>query len=237
MTQGSGEFAMDENQEVERGAYQAEYLEGAMLAVAEFFDYAVNDYGAELDEIADLFEMSKVARALEAGLPWAAQGKSGFELFAALSAELGYENANLAVPRYRMDKTPEYWAGWVSAYAQWRLDVSYEQLFCAMPFEQIVTSYHPWHEASEERFAVEVERRLAVAPAETKLARLRRAAGLSQRELAWRSGVSLRSIQMYEQRNKDINKAQFCTVRSIAHVLKCPLESLFEPANRIAATA
>ena len=220
-----------------RPAYNGEYLEGAMCALAEFFDYAVNDYGAEPDEIADLFELSRVAKALEHGRPWATQGKSGFELFAELSCELGYADAKLCMPAYRMDKTPEYWAGWVCAFAQWRLDITYEQLFEALPFEQIVASYHPWHEASEERFAAEAAKRLAEARPQTKLAKLRKAAGLSQRELAYRSGVSLRSVQMYEQRKKDINKAQFSSVRALARALGCPIEALYDPVAALTSAA
>ena len=52
--------------------------------------------------------------------------------------------------------------------------------------------------------------------------------GISQAELAKRSGVSLRSIQMYEQRNKDINKASVDTIYSIAKVLGCTMEDLVE---------
>ena len=50
----------------------------------------------------------------------------------------------------------------------------------------------------------------------------------TQAELARRSNVSLRSIQMYEQRNKDINKASAATVLSLAKVLGCTMEDLLE---------
>ena len=52
--------------------------------------------------------------------------------------------------------------------------------------------------------------------------------GCTQAELAKRSNVSLRSIQMYEQRNKDINKASAETVLSLAKVLGCTMEDLLE---------
>lgn len=45
--------------------------------------------------------------------------------------------------------------------------------------------------------------------------------GLTQQELADNSGVSLRSIQMFEQGNRDINKAQFITVLQLAEALEC----------------
>lgn len=36
-----------------------------------------------------------------------------------------------------------------------------------------------------------------------------------------RSGVAVRSIQQYEQRQKDINKASFSTVVALASALHC----------------
>ncbi len=58
--------------------------------------------------------------------------------------------------------------------------------------------------------------------------RLRTAYGCTQAELSGRSGVSLRSIQMYEQRNKDINKAGAETVYRLAKVFGCAMEDLLE---------
>ena len=63
---------------------------------------------------------------------------------------------------------------------------------------------------------------------ETNLKRIRSTYGCSQAELARKSGVSLRSIQMYEQRNKDINKASADTLYRIAKVLGCTMEDLLE---------
>ncbi len=57
---------------------------------------------------------------------------------------------------------------------------------------------------------------------------IRTAYGCTQAELAERSGVGLRSIQMYEQRNKDINKANADTLYRLAKVLGCAMEDLIE---------
>lgn len=51
---------------------------------------------------------------------------------------------------------------------------------------------------------------------------------LSQAELAKISGVSLRSIQMYEQRVNDIDKAQAQTVYKLSRVIGCVMEDLLE---------
>ena len=63
---------------------------------------------------------------------------------------------------------------------------------------------------------------------DTNLKRIRTAYGCTQAELAKRSQVSLRSIQMYEQRNKDINKASAETVLRLSRVLGCTMEDLLE---------
>ena len=161
-------------------AYDRIYLADAMAVLAEFFDYAVSDYGAEGDEVADLFCISSLSDMFAKGNPSVVSGMSGPELFERLSVELGYDDAVLPEPLFRFEKTPDYWAGWVAAFIQWRLGISFDELF-------------------------------------------------SQRELAYRSGVGLRSIQMYEQRQKDINKAQAQTLLRLSRVLYCSMEDLMEP--------
>lgn len=80
----------------------------------------------------------------------------------------------------------------------------------------------------EERVAKFVAARIEQARGETRLAAMRKRLGLSQRELTHRSGVSLRSIQMCEQRNKDINRAQACSAAALFRVLHCTMEDLLE---------
>ena len=63
---------------------------------------------------------------------------------------------------------------------------------------------------------------------ETNLKRIRVVYGCTQSELAEKADVSLRSIQMYEQRNKDINKASVDTVYRLAKALGCTTEDLME---------
>ena len=86
----------------------------------------------------------------------------------------------------------------------------------------------PLHEADVTKFADIVDAKVREYFADTKLKRIRTLYGCTQAELAKRSNVSLRSIQMYEQRNKDINKASAETVLSLAKVLGCTMEDLLE---------
>lgn len=63
---------------------------------------------------------------------------------------------------------------------------------------------------------------------ETNLKLIRVAKGYSQKQLAELSGVSLRAIQTYEQRQKDINKAQSDSLHRLAKTLECNMEDLLE---------
>lgn len=66
---------------------------------------------------------------------------------------------------------------------------------------------------------------------ETNLKLLRKRANLSQRELAELSGVSVRTIQQYEQRQKNINKAQAEYLVMFAQILCCEVIDLLEKAE------
>ena len=88
--------------------------------------------------------------------------------------------------------------------------------------------YYTLHEADITKFAGLMDARMREFFTDTNLKRIRTAYGCTQAELAKRSNVSLRSIQMYEQRNKDINKASAETVLRLSRVLGCTMEDLLE---------
>ena len=56
----------------------------------------------------------------------------------------------------------------------------------------------------------------------------RQAKGLSQKELAEISGVPLLTLQQYEQRQKNINKAQAEYLDMLSNALNCSIEQLIE---------
>ena len=62
----------------------------------------------------------------------------------------------------------------------------------------------------------------------TRLQKQRKISGYSQRVLAEKSGVNLRTLQQYELRAKDINKASGNALLSMAKVLGCQVEDLME---------
>lgn len=62
----------------------------------------------------------------------------------------------------------------------------------------------------------------------TKLQTKRKAAGLTQAALAGAAGISLRSLQYYEQGALDINKASAATVWRLAMALGCEMSELLD---------
>ena len=62
----------------------------------------------------------------------------------------------------------------------------------------------------------------------TNLSRIRKESKLTQSQLAEISGVNVRMIQHYEQRQKPINSAEALTVYKLAQALNCKIEALLE---------
>lgn len=88
--------------------------------------------------------------------------------------------------------------------------------------------YPTLHEADITKFVGIMHEKMKAAYPETNLKRLRTLAGLSQSELARQSGVSLRQIQLFEQRQRDINRTQALNLLRLARVLCCRMEDLVE---------
>lgn len=66
----------------------------------------------------------------------------------------------------------------------------------------------------------------------TNLKKLREQRGFTQADLAEISGVSIRMIQKYEQRDRDINKVQAITLYMLAKAMECSIENLLELGNQ-----
>ena len=88
--------------------------------------------------------------------------------------------------------------------------------------------YYTLHEADISKFVDIVDSKMKEYYVETNLKRIRTTYGYTQQELSDLSGVSLRSIQLYEQRNKDINKAGVDRLYRISKVFSCKIEDLIE---------
>ncbi len=208
-------------------AYQEIYVSKAQSVLGDAFDYAINTCGIKGEDFIKMFIVSEISTSMENGEPKYLAGKSGIEIV----REIVFETTGKEIkeePQDRFSRSSEYWAGWAIAYYQWWSSRKYADIFKVITFEDLQAMYYTLHEADITKFVDVVDERIKAVYTETNLKRLRTAYGCSQSELAKLSGVSLRSIQMYEQRNKDINNASASTLNAIAKVLGCTIEDLLE---------
>ena len=208
-------------------AYQEIYLSKAQTTLGDAFDYAVNVCGMNGSTFTKLFCASSVSRRMENGEPAYIAGKSGIEIVLEVVSETMGKSLPVE-PHEHMGRSREYWIGWATAYYQWHSGRKYSDIFKVISFEDMQKMYYTLHEADITKFVDTADQLMKEYFTETNLKRIRTAYGLTQAELAKRSGVSLRSIQMYEQRNKDINKASVEAVHCLARVLGCTIEDLIE---------
>lgn len=208
-------------------AYDKIYLDKARTALGRMLDFAVYDLKYDIEDFFVLFITSGIAARFEKGDYRVIVGMSGVELaYKVLELTKGEENR--IKPQYSADRSEEYWAGWALAYYQWDTALSFEAIVRVVPMKRIVQMYSPYHEMDIRQFCDKMNELYRAAQPETNLKALRQRADLSQRELSEQSGVPLRTIQQYEQRQKSINKAQAEYLLMLARTLCCDMEDLLE---------
>lgn len=210
-------------------AYSELYLDDAMLNMGDMIDYAVRDLGCDPDEFFGWFISSGIADRFGKGNPKYVGGMSGYEL-----VDLVLNETNIVIekrePTYRNYKGREYWAGWILAYYQWFSNKRFEDIVKdGLPLSKVLSMYI-LHEADESKF-VETANEIIernVQERKTRLQEIRKARGFTQQELSAASGVTLRMIQLYEQKQNDIRKAQANVVLSLAKALGCDVEDILD---------
>lgn len=210
-------------------SYDEIYLEETCDNIATMLDGAVLS-GIQPEEFWRLFISSNVARNIENGHPRYLVGMSGIELLNELLNEQIFLNDKKIFlnPEFNTFRSEYYWAGWVLAQYQNYKNISFYELNKLFPIEKVLSLYDILHEADITKFFSIVDEHIENSQKNTKLKQYRKLLGLSQKELSEKAKVSIRNIQMYEQRQNDINKAQIDTVYRLSKVLHCKIEDLME---------
>ena len=208
-------------------AYDERYLDDAMRNLGEAADYAVNACKMSLQKFFDLFVATGFAAQFGNGVPKIISGLSGTELVHEIILKSGIER-ELPEVQAEYNYSPEYWCGWIIAYYQWRAGRTFKDIFQNISAREIEKLYPTLHEAAEEKFVDVVNSIIERKITTTKLQELRKNIGYSQRELAEKSGVNLRTLQQYELKAKDINKAAATTLLALSKTLGCRIEDLLE---------
>lgn len=161
-------------------AYSEVYLEDAMRTLGEAVDFALCDQGLNPTELTAILSNALEMKQFERGIPRVVCGMSGDELAREIIVHAGLKPVEFR-EAYPFDRSPQYWAGWVLAYAQWTCSLGFSELFDVAPLDWIIDSYHPLHKASEDIFAQIVIDKWNKAQAGKKgLKAARKAAGLTE---------------------------------------------------------
>lgn len=207
--------------------YSELYLNDAKKNLGEMIEYAVVDLGYEPDAFFGYFISSGIADKFGKGNPKYVAGMSGIEL-----AEDVLRTVGMKVKSKQCDHTGykgiAYWSGWILAYYQWETGRRFEDIVNDGLTLSCVFSMYILHEADESKFVDTANEMIARnnAVRKSKLSVIRKARGFTQAELAKTSGISLRMIQLYEQKQNDISKAQVDTVLALCKALGCDVEDL-----------
>lgn len=208
-------------------AYSELCLYDAMLVLAEALDVASDLEGVGGGRFLDEFVLSGRAARFGSGNPRYVLGMSGTELVWDVMTAQGY---CLPAPHaeVRYGRSAAYWCGWILAYYQWLTAQPFERILEVFPFERLLALYPALHEAGEDKAAEVLDTRMRAATRASRLKRIRRARGLTQRELAERSGVNRRTVEEYESGQKSLSRASAERVLALARVLGCRVEDLID---------
>ena len=207
-------------------SYDETYLDTVASNLGTMFEYT-NSIDVDQVKFWNNFTTSYVSKQIESGNPKYLAGLSAIDLL----NEVLNSKDNFVEPKPFNVPTRYYWAGWALAQLQFHKAISFYEINKYLPIEKVLSLYDTLHEADITKFIEVSNSYFDNINKETNLKKMRIAAGLSQSNLAKQSQVSIRNIQMYEQKQNDINKAQSDILYRIAKVLGCNIEDLLEFLN------
>ena len=235
-------------------AYDKSLINRACDSLGRMLDFAVHSLNIEAERMMMLFTASNTARLFECGDIRIILGMSGIEL-AYQSLDRSGVHYERSAPKRMLISSSEYWCGRALAYAQWTTSLGFDELLKLLPVSTLIEDHNkqklhlldsmPFDISSSDREAAimelgesfvaasvsEIADRTASdgKPAkDTRLKKARIKSGLSQSMLAETSGIPLRTIQQYEQRQKDINRARAEYLIMLSTALNCDPSSLLE---------
>lgn len=226
-------------------AYDDICLERACNTLGRMLDFAVRSLHIDASVMMSLFCASGCAGLFEHGDIRMTAGMSGTELaYEVLSRSgLSYERT---AQRHTAGLSAEYWCGSCLALIQWERRVSFEEILSVFQIAEFTAAYAkersgflaslPLDLSEEQRseaargfgeqFASARAAAFSPAAGETRLKNMRIKNGLSQSELAAAANIPVRTIQQYEQRQKDLSHARAEYIISLASSLGCDPSSL-----------
>lgn len=230
-------------------AYDRICLDRAADTLGRMLDYSAYSLHYDPSSMMDLFIASGIAASFERGDIRTIAGMSGIELAYEVLERSGI-SFERTQPRYTKGLSPEYWCGHALTYIQWETCLPFHEIMRSFSPASFISGYGkkrysfldslPLDMDAEERslkskaFGMDfaagaasdfISKTAGLSSSgksrETALKRMRIKNGLSQSGLAKASGVPVRTIQQYEQGQKDLSKARSEYLIALSRVLNC----------------
>lgn len=212
---------------MEINAYYDGYLDEAQDTLGNMMEYGVNTCGIDAEYFFTMFLNSGLAEQFEKGNPRVIAGMSGGE-----AAKEVILKSTGKVPKqeeeYYLDKSPEYWAGWILAYYQWKTGRSFRRISEYLSINDILCMYPTHHEADVTKFLDTAEKIYKRKHIKTYLCSKRESANYSIAQLAIDTGVSEETIKRLEFDSTAIWNTDVRVVFRLSKVLGCSMEELLE---------
>ena len=208
-------------------AYDFTLLNKARTSLAHMFDYVINDCDNNIEEFYLWFLGSPYSERFECGDSRTIAGMSGIEIAREIimKKKAGF---SFPEPSSTVDRSPEYWLGWALAYYQWEKNLSFRKITENVGIGSILSMYDKYHEMDINHFTLELDNMRLAGREMSTLKRLRLYAGISQSTLADITGIPVRTIQQYEQKQKNINNAKVDYIIRLSKALYCDAEDILE---------
>lgn len=208
--------------------YAKEYIDESCEVLGEALDYIANSCGMDIAAFLDMFIASGYAKRFEECDPSVVLGISGTELSCKTLERCGLALVFPQPEQEFSDGSFEYWMGYYLAGLKWYSDRSFKDLIKDVPMDEF-EKYIPELVGGEDDKREKIfDRILKKTGGKARLQIIRNECGYSQRELAERSGVNIRTLQQYESKAKDINKAAVSTLMALSRTLGCKMTDIME---------
>lgn len=212
-------------------AYNKIYLEDAMDCLGEALDYVSNACQIDMSMFFDMFLTGSFAGRFEEGEPSIVSGTSGTELVHKVMSECGLD---IAFPPALVDydsASYEYICGQLLAFLQWYSGLAFAQILENISLDAMEEYVNRFAVTTEEERVSMCDEILKGFGGPVRIQVMRKACGFSQRQLSEAAGVNIRTLQQYEIKSKDINKAAASTVLELAKTMGCTARDLMEFGN------
>lgn len=234
-------------------AFNSLLLPGAMDSLGRMLDYSVHSLRIDAAVMMELFSASNTGEEFSRGDIRLLAGMSGIELAYEILERSGVSYERIP-QRHASGPSSEYICGGALARIQWESSAGFAAITEVLPVNEMIAEFAALRtellaklpldaspagrtEALQRLGAEFMESKAALfrssvtestRASDTPLKKARIKNGLSQRALAEASGVPLRTIQQYEQRQKDLSKARSEYLIMLSGALNCPPASLLE---------